>query len=221
MKKSVQPLERFYGNVVVWLSGKLIVKSFITQLTDAPRPDPDFDLRPTITPSYWIGSAGDPVRLICAKSSHHAAISWIRSGYLPLPISAIERNGVLTITNPIENDSGRYVCTATSYQGVEYSSSVNVTIHPRTQPNVRVEPDRQTVSQGTSAEVRCIADRDAGLQIKWIKYGESSLGPNARQIGDTLVLTKPQVADRGVYICRASNAAGSYEASTIIEVERE
>lgn len=175
-----------------------------------------------MTPPLWVGSSGDTVRLICARSDYDASVFWVRSGALPLPQSGSQRNGVLTIGNPIPSDSGIYICTATSHEGSETSTFANVTIYPkRTQPTVRVEPERQTVSQGTAAEVRCIADRDSGLQVKWIKYGESSIGPNARQVGDVLKIVNPQVSDRGVYICRASNAGGSYEASAIIEVERE
>jgi Immunoglobulin I-set domain len=37
---------------------------------------------------------------------------------------------------------------------------------------VRIEPDRQTISQGTSAELRCLAVGDPTPTTRWTKVGE-------------------------------------------------
>ncbi|KAK0088927.1 hypothetical protein PV326_004677, partial [Microctonus aethiopoides] len=179
------------------------------------------DQGPIITPQEWTGSSGDIVRLVCSRSHYHSSVSWTRSAGLSLPSSASQRDGVLTINNPTPSDSGIYVCIATTYQGTESSTSARITIHPRRNPlRVRVEPERQVVSQGTIAEVKCHIDSyDQGLQVKWIKHNETSLGPNAHQYDNTLKISNPQVSDRGIYICRATNAAGTYEASAMIDVQ--
>ncbi|XP_044579347.1 basement membrane-specific heparan sulfate proteoglycan core protein isoform X6 [Cotesia glomerata] len=193
---------------------------YVTNNPDKP-PTVGYDKGPVITPHEWIGSSGDIIRMVCTRSNHHSNVSWTRSSGLPLPVSASQRDGVLTINNPEPNDSGVYVCIATSYQGTQTSNSAKVSIHSKkTRPKVRVEPERQTVSQGTIAEVKClIDDRDPELRVKWSKHGESSLGPNIQQYGNVLKIVKAQVSDRGVYICRAANSADTFEASAIIEVE--
>jgi len=90
----------------------------------------------------------------------------------------------------------------------------------RDPPVIKVKPERQEVSQGTIAEVRCITSGESDVQVKWNKYTET-MSPRAQQVGDKLRIVNIQVSDRGVYICRVSSPTGSYEASAIIEVERE
>lgn len=189
-------------------------------ITDNPNKPPPQGLSPTVTPSEWSGTSADIVRLICTPSQR-ANVTWTRSGGLPLPYSASQRDGILTISNPSPSDSGIYVCTATSIRGTETSTSARITIVTRREPlTVKVRPERQEVSQGTVAEVRCITSGEPGLQVKWSKYTET-MSSRVQQIGDTLRIANAQVSDRGVYICRVTGSAGSHEASAIIEVERE
>lgn len=186
---------------------------------DNPNKPPPQGLPPIVTPSEWSGTSGEVVRLTCTPSQH-ANVTWTRSGGLPLPYSATQRDGVLTITNPVPSDSGIYVCTATSTRGTETSTIAKITIVPRRElPTIKVRPERQEVSQGTVAEVRCITSGESGVQVKWSKYTET-MSSRVQQVGDTLRIVNAQVSDRGVYICRVSSPSGSYEASAIIEVER-
>lgn len=195
---------------------------FITEdihsVIDNPIKPPSQGLPPTITPSEWSGTSEDIVRLICTPSQH-ANITWTRSGGLPLPYTASQRDGVLTITNPTPSDSGIYVCTATSIRGTETSTTARITIMPHREPTIKVRPERQEVSQGTVAEVRCITNGEPDLQVKWSKYTET-MSSRVQQVGDTLRIFNAQISDRGVYICRVTSSTGSYEASAIIEVER-
>lgn len=187
---------------------------------DNPNKPPPQGLPPIVTPSKWSGISGDVVRLVCTPSQH-ANITWTRSDGLSLPYSASQRDGVLTITNPTPNDSGIYVCIATNLHGTETSTTATITIVPRREPpTIKVKPERQEVSQGTVAEIRCITSGEPGLEVKWNKYMET-LSPRAQQVGDTLRIINAQVSDRGVYICRVINPTGNYhESSAIIEVER-
>lgn len=144
-----------------------------------------------------------------------ANVTWSREGNVPLPYTASQRDGVLTIMNPTQYDSGVYVCTATSFIGTETSSTITINVLPRrAAPFVKVKPEKQTVPQGSVAEVRCVTSGEPGLQVRWTKYAEA-MGPSAQAVGDTLRI------DRGVYVCRVTGPTGSHEASTIIEVERE
>lgn len=198
---------------------KLFDAKTLFYILDNPNKPPPQVLPPTITPSEWSGTSGDIVRLVCTTSQREN-ITWIRSGGLSLPYSASQRDGILTITNPTPNDSGIYVCMATSSRGIETSTSARIVIGPRReQPVVKVKPERQEVSQGTVAEVQCITSGQPGLQVKWNKYTET-MSSRVQQVGDTLRIVNAQISDRGVYICRVTDPTGSYEASAIIEVER-
>jgi len=197
----------------------LINKDFPFYVADNPNKPPPQGLPPTITPSEWSGTSEDVVRLICTPSQH-VNVTWTRSGGLPLPYTASQRDGILTITNPTPSDSGIYVCTAISVRGTETSTTARITIMSRREPPlVTVRPFRQEVKQGTVAEVRCITSGEPGLQVKWSKYTET-MSSRVQQIEDTLRIINVQVSDRGVYLCRVTGPTGNYEASAIIEVER-
>lgn len=194
---------------------------YVDENPDKPSEVPEIT-GPLISPTLWNGRSGDTVRLVCSRSNNHASVLWTRSGSLQLPPTATQHDGVLTISNPTENDSGIYICVATSNQGIETSSHVRITINTRRKlPMINVEPEKQRIPQGTIAEIKCIVnDRDPNVEVKWVKYGEISLGPRAQQYGTTLKIINLQVSDRGLYICRANNSAGVFEASAAIEVER-
>ncbi|XP_076180736.1 terribly reduced optic lobes isoform X6 [Ptiloglossa arizonensis] len=178
---------------------------------------PPIDVPPTITPSEWTGVVGEIIRITCTPSQA-ANVTWSRHGNLHLPHTASQRVGVLTIVNPTQYDSGIYICTATSFIGTETSSIINITVQSRRTPSVKVEPEMQTVPQGSVAEVRCIANGEPEFSVSWSKYMQP-LGPNVQHVGDTLRIDNVQISDRGVYICHVSGRTGSYEASATIKVE--
>lgn len=45
-------------------------------------------------------------------------------------------------------------------------------IYCRQPPKVRIEPDRQTVSQGSIAELHCLPSGDQHVTIHWSKAGD-------------------------------------------------
>lgn len=160
------------------------------------------------------------IRVTCTPTQI-ANVTWARQGNLSLPAHARQRDGVLTIVNPSIYDSGIYVCTSVTSVGTEASSIINISVHPvRTAPSVKVKPEKQTVPQGSVAEVRCVTSGEPGLQIRWTKYQEP-MSPNTQQVGDSLRIVNTQISDRGVYVCKVSGPTGNQEASAIIEVERE
>ncbi|XP_017794098.1 PREDICTED: basement membrane-specific heparan sulfate proteoglycan core protein isoform X2 [Habropoda laboriosa] len=172
---------------------------------------------PIIIPPEWIGVAGETITITCIPSQP-INVTWTRQDSLQLPHRASQRNGVLNIRNPTPYDSGIYVCTASSLVGTVTSSTINITVLHRPPPTIITQPEKQTVPQGSTAEVRCVTSGESAPEISWNKYpGEMS--PNVQQIGNTLRIVNIQIADRGVYVCRVTGAGRSHEASAIIEVE--
>ncbi|XP_060829423.1 basement membrane-specific heparan sulfate proteoglycan core protein-like isoform X3 [Bombus pascuorum] len=172
---------------------------------------------PTITPSQWFGQPGETIVITCVTSLI-TNLTWSRERN-PLPHTASQRDGVLTIVNPTPYDSGIYVCTSTSYIGVT-NSTINITVTSRTPaPFVKVTPEKQTVPQGSITEIRCLTSREPGEHMTWSKYLQP-LSSNVRQVGDTLRIVDIQIADRGIYVCRVTGPSGTHEASAMIEVER-
>ncbi|CAG2056707.1 unnamed protein product [Timema podura] len=186
-----------------------------------PKPDPT---SLTVEPNEYSGPGGETVRLTCltGEQDRDYTIRWSRAGGRELPPSAVQRDGVLTIYNASPADSGVYVCTATSsYTGSVDEVQARVTIVSyRGPPTVRIEPDRQTISQGTRAELRCQASGDPAPQVRWTKVGEE-LSSLIQVSGSLLIINSAQVRDRGVYVCTAENEGGSAQSSAIVEVERQ
>ncbi|XP_012342709.1 basement membrane-specific heparan sulfate proteoglycan core protein isoform X12 [Apis florea] len=193
-------------------------RTVILYVEDNLETPPSDSIPPTITPPQWIGSVGDTIVITCIPSLD-ANITWTRERNIPLPPTANQRDGILTIVNPTTYDSGIYICTAISYIGTVAHKTINITVTSRRPlPTVKVTPEKQTVPQGSIAEIKCFTTGEPGIQVKWSKYLEQ-MSPNVQQIGDTLRIANIQIADRGVYVCRVTGSSGSHEASAIIEVE--
>lgn len=88
--------------------------------------------------------------------------------------------------------------------------------HP---PSAQIEPERLTVAQGSTAELRCDARGDPVPTVRWTKVS-GELGRNAEVFGSSLRLSDVSMHDRGIYICIAESAGGSAQATSMLEVER-
>ena len=67
-------------------------------------------------------------------------------------------------------------------------------------PTVRIEPQEQTIGQGATTNIRCIATGDPAPTVAWSKVGESLDSPNIVVAGASLTLRNAAVTDRGMYI---------------------
>lgn len=87
-------------------------------------------------------------------------------------------------------------------------------------PVVKVIPEKITISQGSSTELRCEASGVPPPTIKWTKLDAAGNEKNIEQVGQILYIRNAQVNDRGVYICVANNGHGLAQGSSIVEVNR-
>ncbi|XP_066985998.1 basement membrane-specific heparan sulfate proteoglycan core protein [Macrobrachium rosenbergii] len=165
--------------------------------------------------------SGETVRVSCtAAIPRSVTITWSRLAG-PLPSQAVVANGELQIVNARPVDSGIYVCRITDDRTSRYEeSSTRITVTEYVNlPSVSIQPDRQTINQGTNAELRCIATGTPAPIITWSKANEE-LGPRVTVDGSILRITDAVVSDRGMYVCSARNDGGTAQAASIVEVER-
>ena len=144
--------------------------------SDPAPPQPEEPVQIVISPQDTTARRGDTIRLSCRADIVGdrvvPVIQWTRVEG-PLPVNAAQTAGVLTIPSASPTDSGIYICTVTTVSGYVQQSQARVTIVAhRGPPTVRIEPDRQTISQGTSAELRCLASGDPTPSVRWSKVGE-------------------------------------------------
>ncbi|KAJ1522549.1 hypothetical protein ONE63_001735 [Megalurothrips usitatus] len=185
-------------------------------------PPPVPSTRLSISPPEFNGLAGETVSLTCASGlNEYYVIQWSKVGGPDLPSTSTQQDGTLTIYNVNPADTGIYLCRATSRStGAVEDIQARVTVSSNSgPPTAQIEPERQTVSQGTTAELRCLTSADPSA-IRWSKAGEPDMGSNVQAVGNVLKIFNALVRNRGIYVCTVQNAAGSSQASTIVEVER-
>lgn len=87
-------------------------------------------MNPIITPSRVYGKLGDTFILVCEAPGPLRSIVWSRPNRQPLPYSSHQNadNSMLTVYDAKLEDSGIYICTATSYSGTSGSTNVTVSI---------------------------------------------------------------------------------------------
>lgn len=168
--------------------------------------------------------SGETVRVTCSAAiPGRFVIKWSRLAD-SLPSQTVIDEGELQIPNAQPVDSGIYVCRITEQRTQEYyESSTRIIIIARigggAVPTVRVQPERQTISQGNNVELRCLTSGEPRPVITWSKVNEN-IGPGVTIEGAVLRITNTMVSDRGMYVCTAQNEGGSAQAAAIVEVER-
>ncbi|XP_054720927.1 basement membrane-specific heparan sulfate proteoglycan core protein-like [Uloborus diversus] len=173
----------------------------------------------TITPSTYEAQRLETVKFQCrVTATPTPTITWSFSGG-QLPEDSSQVGGVLTLPRVTETYQGVYVCTASNIHGTAQAQARLLIASRRSPPTARVEPERQTITQGTSGELRCIVSGIPKPTVTWSKVG-ADLSNRHQVREDNLYISDVTVEDRGLYVCRAENRDGSAQASAIVEVER-
>ncbi|XP_063229940.1 protogenin B-like isoform X2 [Bacillus rossius redtenbacheri] len=166
-------------------------------------------------------SHGEPVSVLRGAD---AALHCVASGYPPPlvswsykgpPASPLPGEGrvtsVLRLGNITVNQSGVYVCNATSARpdgGVDWAAqetSVDVLIPPR----LTSAPVSLVLPAAKTARFNCTAEGHPPPTILWWKDGQRlRINGRVKQQAKQLVLSTTVTADTGVYQCVASSKAG-------------
>lgn len=201
-----------------------------------PEPEPTQQPIPqreiSIEPPNFSGRPGDVIVLRCHNVIDvYATLIWSKEGLSYLPPHINVRNGVLTITNAVAEDSGRYTCTSTSSShGQPINEIADVWITPssngggggtdnREPPVVQPLNELYTVTQGTDFNLVCEVSGNPYPQVRWTKLHEE-IGSNVQINGNTLHISNVQPDNRGVYLCTAESNGLTADQSTVIDIER-
>ncbi|XP_060073482.1 basement membrane-specific heparan sulfate proteoglycan core protein-like [Ylistrum balloti] len=136
-------------------------------------------------------------------------VRWEKEGG-SLPVSHQIIDGVLTIYGITAEDEGRYICTATNIAGTA-RDYVAVNVQGRkTDPNVTVKIDTQTLNIGERVEMECVVTGTPRPVVRWTKTDGVLSG--AAFINDNiLVIPEVSLSDAGTYLCEAQNVYGKVE----------
>lgn len=192
-----------------------------------------------VSPSQHTGDPGEEIRLRCS-SQPRGRITWTKTGSVELPRSVVVSGEELVIRYSTVDDSGRYICNVQFPSGLSRSGFADVIVVARSNeqvPAISTLERKYSVVQGGDFELTCEATGSPYPTIVWsivsiicfqslsdgykfLLQNGAQFESNARQTGKVLRILNARPENSGVYVCLASNNAGSDQAATIIEVER-
>ncbi|CAN8198554.1 unnamed protein product [Coccothraustes coccothraustes] len=170
---------------------------------------------PEVTaPSTVTVVAGDTATLHCmARGDPVPRIEWSKLR-APLPWQHRVVNGSLVIPRAAQQDSGQYICNASSPVG---STEVFVTLDVESPPYATILPEDLAVRAGDAVQVQCLAHGTPPLHYTWDKVNGSLSARVAHRAG-LLRLSPAAPADTGTYRCLVTNRVGTAEAFARVAV---
>ncbi|KAM9217540.1 LOW QUALITY PROTEIN: basement membrane-specific heparan sulfate proteoglycan core protein [Leptosomus discolor] len=163
---------------------------------------PEVTAPPTVTVV-----AGDTATLHCtARGEPAPRIEWSKLR-APLPWQHRVVNGSLVIPRAAQQDSGQYICNASSPTG---SAEVFVTLDVETPPYATSLPEETAVRAGDAVQVQCLAHGTPPLLYAWDKVN-GSLSARVVHRAGLLRISPVLPADAGTYRCLVTNRVGTAE----------
>ncbi|XP_042746630.1 basement membrane-specific heparan sulfate proteoglycan core protein isoform X4 [Lagopus leucura] len=151
--------------------------------------------------------AGDTATLHCSATGEpEPRIEWSKLR-APLPWQHRVVNGTLVIPRVAQQDSGQYICNASSPAGF---TEVFVTLDVETPPYATSLPEDSAVHAGDTVQLQCLAHGTPPLLYTWDKLN-SSLSPHAVPRAGLLRISPVLPTDAGTYRCMVTNRVGRAE----------
>lgn len=163
--------------------------------------------RASVAEPLMVVVADQTVTLRCdAHGFPQPKITWSKLR-APLPWTHKIVDNQLVIPNVMRQDSGEYICNATSSLG---TSQVTIMLEVETPPYATSLPDDVAVRVGEVIRLQCLAHGTPPLTYQWSKLN-SSLPRRAELQGGDLQINLATAEDAGMYKCVASNKVGRSE----------
>ncbi|KTF98924.1 hypothetical protein cypCar_00034642 [Cyprinus carpio] len=142
-------------------------------------------------------------------------ISWSKLR-APLPWQHKVNGGSLTLNNVGRQDSGQYICNATSALGF---SEAYVQLEVDSPPYATTLTEETVARPGDALHLQCLAHGSHPIRFRWTRVGRASMSPGAETTKDGLLkIAKLKLTDSGTYKCVATNHVGSSEVLTKVTV---
>ncbi|XP_058409147.1 basement membrane-specific heparan sulfate proteoglycan core protein isoform X9 [Diceros bicornis minor] len=159
--------------------------------------------------------AGHTATLRCsATGSPTPTIHWskLRS---PLPWQHRLEGDTLIIPRVAQQDSGQYICNATSPAG---HAEATIALHVESPPYATTVPEHASVQAGETVQLQCLAHGTPPLTFQWSRVG-GSLPGKATARNEMLRFEPAAPEDSGRYRCQVTNKVGSAEAFAHVVVQ--
>uniref|UniRef100_H0W6G2 Basement membrane-specific heparan sulfate proteoglycan core protein n=1 Tax=Cavia porcellus TaxID=10141 RepID=H0W6G2_CAVPO len=159
--------------------------------------------------------AGHTATLRCSATGNPPpTIHWskLRS---PLPWQHRQEGDTLIIPRVAQQDSGQYICNATSSIG---HAEATIALHVESPPYATIVPEHASVRAGEPVQLQCLAHGTHPLTFQWSRVG-NSLPQRTTTRNQLLHLEPTGPEDSGRYRCQVTNKVGSAEAFAQVQVQ--
>ncbi|CAK6440721.1 unnamed protein product [Pipistrellus nathusii] len=159
--------------------------------------------------------AGHTATLRCsATGSPTPTIHWskLRS---PLPWQHRLEGDTLVIPRVAQQDSGQYICNASSPAG---HAEATILLHVESPPYATTVPEHTSVQAGEALQLQCLAHGTPPLTFQWSRVG-GTLPGRVTVRNELLHFESVAPEDSGRYRCQVTNKVGSAEAFTVVLVQ--
>ncbi|KAK2106116.1 Basement membrane-specific heparan sulfate proteoglycan core protein [Saguinus oedipus] len=126
----------------------------------------------------------------------------------PLPWQHRLEGDTLIIPQVAQQDSGQYICNATSPAG---HAEANIILHVESPPYATTVPEHASVRAGETVQLQCLAHGTPPLTFQWSRVG-GSLPGRVTARNELLHFESAAPEDSGRYRCQVTNKVGSTEA---------
>jgi len=158
---------------------------------------------------------GQNITIACSATGQpQPSITWskLNGGLLH---RTVVKNGSFKISNVKRKDGGAYVCKVKNSLGTA-EGVVQMMIYSRLRFVVR-PPNQLNPVAGFPVRLSCEAESDLNPTVTWLKDRKPSLPVDTKILqNNTLVISSVKKSHAGTYVCRASNALTTIEASVKI-----
>uniref|UniRef100_A0A183VBX4 Basement membrane proteoglycan n=1 Tax=Toxocara canis TaxID=6265 RepID=A0A183VBX4_TOXCA len=155
---------------------------------------------------------GETVTLRCnLPDNGDAEMHWRREDGGSFGYDTTDQDGVLTIANIKQSDSGAYICSAEDRETGESVDSLPayITVNPSTTSIAPIiDNPLETVNEGETVRFRCHVPGEDIAEVQWRRQDGSPLGYGVTEEEGTLVIAQAQSSDSGSYICSIENPRG-------------
>lgn len=187
---------------------------------------------------------GDNLTLDCGATGNPSpTVLWFKDSD-PLPNNgriSVSPNGLLTFTSLYSTDEGSYTCIVSNSVGSTSANTVLTVLGksfpqlhsvvcscgscPLVIPVIHAGIVMVTVDEGDTAVLDCNATGNPIPTVSWFHFSSPVPVPGDTRIrqadNDSLIVTDVSADDEGVYVCEASNIAGSETATLELSVNGE
>lgn len=133
----------------------------------------------------------------------------------PLPWQHQLQGDTLIIPRVAQQDSGQYICNATSPAG---HAEATIALHVESPPYATTVPEHTSVRAGETVQLQCLAHGTPPLTFQWSRVG-GSLPARATARNELLRFESVAPEDSGRYRCQVTNKVGSAEAFAQVFVQ--